>query len=88
MFEADRYRRSRSGIGEARLALFETGLQRLDLVRPADQTSLFDGLGNETGVDIACDGLAEQPFGGADRVGAAPRDVAGGCNGGGPGVVD
>jgi hypothetical protein len=51
--------RSRSGIGEARRALFKIGLQRLDPVRSADELSLLDGLRNEAGAGLACDDLVE-----------------------------
>jgi hypothetical protein len=65
------------GISESRRTIAEVSAHRLDLVGAADQRALFIGFRRERGQGAGCDSLIEQPFGGADRIRAAPGDVAG-----------
>ena len=63
-------------IPEARRALLERGLHRLDLVRRADQRALELRLEREARRRIRVPGLLEQPLARADRVGRAAGDLA------------
>jgi hypothetical protein len=64
-------------IREPRRAVIQVSAHRLDLVRATDQRALFIGFGLERGKSARRNRLIEQPFGSADRIRAAPRDIAG-----------
>ncbi len=62
--------------------------RRFDLIGAADKRALFDGFRGQRGQRAGCDGLIEQPFGGADCIRAAPCNVAGGGQGFAEGIGD